>query len=89
MQISILFDFWGRLGLLANAVVTKNVFSGRLDQQKVIIKRLGHDSELYHMDKLICEAMGENRNCEVNENLLKNLKHIRKVCELLYMDSLF
>ena len=68
-QISLSFDFWGRLGLLVNTFATKNVFSGKLRNQKVIIKRLGENSELRHLDRKICKALGYDGNCNLRVGL--------------------
>ncbi|KAK3932521.1 Divergent protein kinase domain 2A [Frankliniella fusca] len=62
-EISISFDYMGRLGVFANIITTKNVFSGLLNDKRVIVKRLGHSSELHLLDKKICLAMGSQEDC--------------------------
>lgn len=87
-EISISFDFLGRLGVLANIIATKNVFSGLLKDKKVIIKRLGHRSELQHLDSKICLAMGYQKSCgpKLKEVVLK-VPSIRDSIERLLNES--
>lgn len=68
-QISISLDFWGRLGLLVNTIATKNVFSGKLDNREVIVKRLGQNFELEHLDRRICETLGYEEDCYLKVSL--------------------
>ncbi|KAJ1531008.1 hypothetical protein ONE63_005840 [Megalurothrips usitatus] len=87
-EISIVFDFWGRLGLLANALATKNVFSGSLGHQRVIVKRLGDNSELQQMDKNICHTMGINANCGIKmKEVVFRISNLRETVQKLINQS--
>lgn len=87
-KISIEFDFWGRLGLLANTFTTKNVYSGWYGHQRVIIKRLGHDFELQNMDANICKAMKTENNCvDQMKSVVFRVLNLRNSVERLLNES--
>lgn len=46
---------------------SKNVFTGRLLREHIILKKLAHDSEIEHIDKYICQMAKFHKVCEVNE----------------------
>ncbi|GFQ85199.1 hypothetical protein TNCT_131162 [Trichonephila clavata] len=45
---------------------SKNVFSGKLSSNRVILKRLAHDWEITNLDKLLCDK-ANLKPCKVNE----------------------
>jgi len=61
--------YWGYFGWIVNSFTTKNVYRGSLDSVDVIMKRLGHDSELQEMDSKMCKKIPSFCKNEVFMNI--------------------
>jgi len=58
---------FGAVAGFVNMLGSKNVFFGMLGSHKVVLKKLGHTTELEQLDKMICEVASLNSACHVNE----------------------
>jgi hypothetical protein len=58
---------FGAVAGLVNILGSKNVLFGMLDNQKVVLKKLGHTIELEQLDKMICKVASLGSSCHVNE----------------------
>lgn len=58
---------FGAIAGLMNILGSKNVLFGMLGNQKVVLKKLGHTTELEELDKMICKVANLGSSCHVNE----------------------
>lgn len=69
---------------------SKNVFTGKLIGEHVILKKLAHDSEIEQIDKYICQMAKFHKVCDVNEAisaLIRNSENILNHTQLIRLIS--
>lgn len=58
---------FGAVAGFVNILGSKNVLFGMLGNQKVVLKKLGHTTELEQLDQKMCEMASLGSSCHVNE----------------------
>lgn len=65
---------------------SKNVFTGKLLREHIILKKLAHDSEIEYIDKYICQMAKLHTLCDINKAisvLIRNCINISSHVQLI------
>nr|XP_042907690.1 divergent protein kinase domain 2A [Parasteatoda tepidariorum] len=88
--------FHGKISLIGiskfeyfKVINNKNVYSGKLNSDRVILKKLAHCWEIIEKDMIVCKKAKSDESCRVNEALLMIIESCRDSSRKIDLLSLF